>query len=497
MQNKSISLFNQDLINKYINKKDIATSEVRSEATNVRSCSCQSNKNLLPLSLKPKKYSKFGITNEMLKITNLKLKHQKEFLLNNYISNSETGQIRSLFDVSLSANFSSRYYAEVANRVNVIQSFQIIKQLKPVFLTITLNGCFRDALKADFTRFKAKDRKSLPADLKYKMEQNQPFTIKDLSQILNHNWHLFVMRLHRKYKNLDKSYIRSFEPHKKDGVPHIHCLLNIPPYAFEYALKTYKDIFYAPQNLKSNMLSPEQKENGEINGFQWTLNNPTGYVMKYIQKTFINHKVTDKLDRLSAWYVIHKIRRFITSKNQVPLWIYRKINFFKKDYYHVCEMAKDVNCICEWDFKEQYFRLENTKTNEIILYENGKLEYKHCGYIIKSYQKDMQISENLKSYKVREKLQAKSKKSLKYVKVIDENNKTIGFINQSQNFIDVNDIPPAKMKDYQLYNYYTNLDLENCNLHHFGLVKNELIARGLIDGDLVSLNEYNTEFKDF
>lgn len=163
------------------------------------------------------------------------------------------------------------------------------------------------------------------------------------------------MRLHRKFKDLKKLYIRSFELHK-NGVPHIHALLYIPHYVFDFAFLSFKDIFSAPRNLKqSKFLSQKQKMNGEINGFQWSLNHPTGYVMKYIYKTFIDLSKTDKLDYLSAWYVKYKVRRFLTSKNQVPLRIYRKLNAFKKDYYHLCRFVDDENALCEWDFQKKYF----------------------------------------------------------------------------------------------------------------------------------------------
>ena len=39
-----------------------------------------------------------------------------------------------------------------------------------------------------------------------------------------------------------------------------------------------------------------------------------------------------------------------------------------------------------------------------------------------------------------------------------------------------------------------NTDIENINLHHYGLVKNELIKRGFISGEITSLNEYNSNF---
>ena len=153
-------------------------------------------------------------------------------------------------------------------------------------------------MRGDFSRFKLQDKRLLPYYLAEKLSNNEAFTIKDLVNLLNHLWFVFVKRIHTKYKNLKKYYIRAFEPHKKDGVPHIHALLSYSESAHDYILKTFKNIFYAPQNLKTNYLSKEQILNGEINGFQWTLNNPSGYILKYINKSFVNFNKSKNLNAI-------------------------------------------------------------------------------------------------------------------------------------------------------------------------------------------------------
>ncbi|WP_033916143.1 hypothetical protein [Campylobacter sputorum] len=89
--------------------------------------SCQFNKNLLPLSLFP-----YGIDYKSLKFANLKLHNQREYLKNhNFYSSS--GEIKSLYDISMSANHSNRYYSEVCNRVNTLQDYSFNISLKPIF----------------------------------------------------------------------------------------------------------------------------------------------------------------------------------------------------------------------------------------------------------------------------------------------------------------------------------------------------------------------------
>ena len=71
-------------------------------------------------------------------------------------------------------------------------------------------------------------------------------------------------------------------------------------------------------------------------------------------------------------------------------------------------------------------------------------------------------------------------------------------LNSAASVIIINDeitkITPlvSKMKSYKLYNYYNSLDIDTCNLQHFGVVQNEMIKRGLIDGEIQSLNDFNT-----
>jgi hypothetical protein len=56
--------------------------------------------------------------------------------------------------------------------------------------------------------------------------------------------------------------------------------------------------------------------------------------------------------------------------------------------------------------------------------------------------------------------------------------------------------PVTRMKMVQLWNYYHSLDPDDptLNIKHFGLVQNTMIERGLIEGEIVPLDQYNTEF---
>ena len=446
-------------------KADFASDARRARGASKRRPPCQSNKKVPVLRL-----GVFGISEFDRIQCQEKLEKQKAYMRSFSFVN-DLGEVRSLLDFSMAANFSRKYYAEVANRVNTFGSFAIDYAQRPVFLTITLNGCFRGALSGDYSKFKDKDMKFLPTEVKYKAKNDAPLTISDLCATLNHQWRIFFRRFTAKFK-VDYSYIRCFEPHKKDGVPHIHALLFVPGHTIDFLRRIYKDIFYAPQNLRVDAISREQIANGETNGFQTSIHNPAGYVMKYIQKTFINLEKTQELDDLATWYVKHKVRRFLTSQNNVPLWVYRKINFIAtmRDFYHLNNFKNDDNNVLEWDKQSDYIYINIPERKEVIIYDNGKLEHYVCDRLINSYDRKKppknvtfrtikpDLDAWVDAWYVREgeKIKREAMKNRKEFKK-----------------------PPLWMKNYELYNYYSKLDKSNCNIQHLAYVENIMLDRGL------------------
>ena len=410
----------------------------------------------------------YGVSPLDVELCQAKLDSQREYMRSFSFVNAN-GQVRNLLDISMSANFSDKYYAEVSNRVNVFSSFAIDYFQVPVFLTITLNGCFRSALNGDYSKFMPIDYRYLPDEVKYKAKNSAPLSISDLVAVLNHQWNLFIMRYSRKFKNIDRSYIRCFEPHKKDGVPHIHALFYVPAHTIDFMKRIYTDIFYAPQNLKTNAITSEQEKNGELNGFQTSINNPSGYVMKYIQKTFINLKETQDFDELSAWYVKHKVRRFISSRTKVPLWVYRKINFIStmQDFYHLNDLTNDHRAILEWNKKDDYIYINLPFNKEEIIYLNGRLEHYISGRLMNFYdrlkidsQKDENAQDEIKSF-------GTNLKQKQILKLCDELFKS-----------DEKPKPVSRMKDYELVNYYQSLG-GDVNAQHLAYVENLMLDRNL------------------
>ena len=411
----------------------------------------------------------YGVSDDDLKEAKNKLALQSKWLESQEYISDVTGELRTFLDFTMSANHSKKYYAEVWNRTNTISDFMLNHNHRIAFLTITLNGCFRRALNGDYSRFKSQDEKKLSPEFFEKKLKNEPCSIKDLVDLLNYQWLAFVKRFFSYLKGAKHFYIRAFEPHK-DGVPHIHALISYPKEIHEKVLQAYKDIFNAPQNLKSTYLSKEQVKNGEINGFQWSINNPAGYVLKYINKSFINCLKNKELNHQQAWYIKYKVRRFTTSRHQIPLWIYRKINFFKKDFYNLCLLKDHSDWFCEWDYSSQYFRLSNIKTTELINYENGILEYSIQGKIIHRYEK---------------KIPKKPQRQKIDLRTYDEKDKKPFGRWECRK-------PINRMKDYEFLEYFKALAISNSP--HYALCVNELIKRGMnkifgIPDRLISLND--------
>ena len=424
----------------------------------------------------------YGVSDDDLKEAKNKLALQSKWLESQEYISDVTGELRTFLDFTMSANLSKRYPAEMWNRANTISDFMLNHNHRIAFLTITLNGCFRRALSGDYSTFKDADHKYSTTDgkpLREKWRNDEPCSIKDLVDLLNYQWHGFFKRVLKLLKGSKYFYIRAFEPHK-DGVPHIHALISYPKEIHEKVLQAYKDIFNAPQNLKSTYLSKEQVKNGEINGFQWSINNPAGYVLKYINKSFVNCLENKELNHHQAWYIKYKVRRFTTSRHQIPLWIYRKINFFKKDFYNLCLLKDHSDWFCEWDYSSQYFRLSNIKTTELINYENGILEYSIQGKIIHRYEK---------------KLPKKPQRQKIDLRTYDDIQKDmrIELKSDSKKFVN-------RMKNYELMSYFKSLPVSNTA--HYALTINELKKRGLnkifgFDDNPISLNNASDDIDPF
>ena len=462
---------------------------------------------------------KYGISVLDMKNCQTKIDKQKDYLESNSFQTAN-GELKSFKDVSMSANISSRYYAQLVNKVNTLQQVMMSEELIPVFITITHTGVLHDLIKGNYKRFsKYKNKKKnedvyldlLPETdqhgyLKTKASRREIFTASDLYQVIRYNWTRFQNSHYYKKMKAEGhkvGYLFSTEPHKS-GVPHSHVLLYIPEHYKLNILKEFKKIFTAPRNLSQDKLTQEQIDNEEINGFQWTLSNPVGYVMKYCTKSFIDIQNEELLDELQSWYIKHRIARISMSHTLVPQWVYKKIYPLESDWLYLSELK--INSICEWSQKDDTFEFYDDYKKQTLKYDNGLYQQFIDGKLIREFGTKKKVikhsvtingidffplifknslvtnkgsyplfrNSNYKKRYPNGKPISKSKRFKKYEIPIEiiKNNKKYKYYESDDILVKVPFIP-SKMKDYELINYYQSLDTEEVeSLVHFGITQN-------------------------
>jgi hypothetical protein len=431
----------------------------------------------------------YGISNNDLRFQQQKIDKQIDYMeSNSYLTSN--GQLKSLRELSMSANISPRYYAQLVNKVNTLQQTMTNEDLVPCFLTITLDGVYHDLLTGNYSRFTDLHLQKLPENdrfdnLQTKAISRVPFTVRDLYKLLRFQWKNILDS--RVWKSMKKEgfkvgYLFAVEPHKS-GCPHAHVLLYLPK---KYIL-ALRDVFIqvcsAKQNTKQSKarLSPKQIKNGEINGFQWTLSNPVGYIMKYCTKSFMDLKNQTQIDELQAWYIKHKIIRITTSHTLVPQWVYNKIYPLESDWNYLTDLK--LNSTCEWSKENNYFQFIDHNKNKTLRFDNGLYQMLIDDEIVDEFgEKKEKITLTCKK-----KLLPTIREKKRYIPI------KIVVNGVETNFFQT--IIPSRMKNYTLLNYYNSLNPENedISLVHYGITQNECIKRGLIDGHIQSLNDFNTD----
>jgi len=472
--------------------------------------------------------NKYGISVLDVRNCQTKIDNQKDYLEKNSFQTAN-GELKSLKDISMSANISTRYYAQLVNKVNTLQQVMISENLIPIFITITLTGVLHDLIYGDYKRFdEDKHLNLLPETdqhgyLKSKALNRETFTPAELYQVIRYQWYKFQSSWH--YRQMKKEghkvgYLFNTEPHES-GVPHSHVLLYIPESYKTKLLNEFKKVFNAPRNIGQDKkrLTPEQIANGELNGFQWTLSNPVGYVMKYCTKSFMDIDNENKLDELQAWYIKHRILRISMSHTLVPQWVYQKIYPLENDWLYLSDLR--INSSCEWSQKEDTFEFYDDYKKQTLKYDNGLYQQFIDGKLVREFGTKKQTKKHSvtindieyfplvfnntlenafkqKEFKAKYPFgkpisKTKQKKIIPDSILIDIDDRTYQYKND-----DLFKIPivPSEMKNIQLYQYYLKLskDIEIVDLVHFGITQNECIKRGLIDDiPIQSLNDFNTD----
>ena len=480
----------------------------------------------------------YGLTYRDLLEVKKKLSKQKNYLeQNKFLSSS--GQEKTLLDVSYSANLSKRYYPRILNKVNTFISHAFDKDLTPVFLTITLDGFFRDFLKGDYSRWdenRADYIKHIPNNdrsgyyLDYIDKKKHSLTPRDLYKILGHQMFRFLRSstLQRIRKDgYDYTMIRVTEPHKKDGVPHFHVLMHLPKQYIPSVYLEFQKFFPAPQNHKPvSGREPKYIAPGmyETEGFQTEIRNAASYILKYILKSFVNLIEGNEVDYLQAWYVHNRIPRIITTHTLIPQDIYHSVAPLDDDWYYLTNIKFDA--YYERDRDNDYFKFDDGQNRKIIG-DSGLIMIVNNGRIVASYgskkfspKKIRLRSLTFTAYKPDsfDLLQRfifyipPNPYSYYISKVYDDGTMfVIGspddfFLSSASDTLDdlaLLDCPDSfafkpvnKMSNFELYQHYLDFDFDLYNPARYAFVHNELIYRSLIIDSFLNPNEFNTRFYD-
>lgn len=430
----------------------------------------------------------YGVTPLMKKIVLEKLEKQKEYLSKTFLSVNGNRTFCNLFDMTLSANITpDRYYGELWSRVNALQKYATqLGFTVPVFMTITPRSQTKPT-----TQIELGKRKGV-----YKLINNKNFEgefdyVRNSLNYISQKWKFFL-KDQRIIKDIKKIYgermifMRTYEPHV-DGTPHCHIVAFIPPEFLERFITVAKGYF------NESRFDIKTEFDGEKGGV-------VAYILKYILKSFKNAK-EGKLDTVAVWYSYYSIRRFSTSRNLIPLSIFRKINKhdFMQDLLKTTMMYKKGSIEIQKGFSPfscLYSDLTTLKNKDYFVSKISVLVPEFDDFVFQLlYEKNLNIDfyvfdkPNLSKIKFRT---CKPKLGCPI---------PVQIVGDSRSFVQQNGELKEVFKSLNNYShmnllhYFKTLDIDSCSLHHYGVVKNECIRRKLIKGFHESINIFNTEIE--
>ena len=447
----------------------------------------------------------YGLSTYQIKKANDKLEFNKEFMRSNGIQLDD--KIVPFADfVNNNYMNSDRYVAELQHRAWSVFDYSKEKNLSNIFITFTLpskwhekktirgklvfNNKFggrkyikiKTLSKNKYKFYNAKAIYKIPyldydLDFSSSVDKYTPRNAsKELSTMIKK---LFNERSYRSIDNDDRCYFRVTEPHK-NGTPHVHMSLFVPASKVDGIVKSVNRLFPAP-----------------LSKVETDVDSPVSYLMKYVLKTLDDLRDdNDKITNLTLWYLYHGISRFYTSRTFTPLDVYRKLN----GMYTLIELTKSFH-------NEDINIYTDTTTKKVVLIENefGTL---YTPKPINWYDKLVDTDHTYLEGEFEPIYKAeKVKKAFEII--IDDvvytvhNHILSNFIKDNKKIIaqgktpkSLNEIIVKKTKtisdmmDYELFIYFEKLDIETCDMQHYGYVKNLLITKGLLDGEIQSLTSY-------
>ncbi|MFA5234883.1 MAG: hypothetical protein WC390_10835 [Sulfurimonas sp.] len=449
----------------------------------------------------------YGLTKYQIQKSKEKLVKNKEFMHQNGIHLDD--KIIPFADfVANSYMNADRYIAELQHRAWSVYDYSKEKKLSNIFMSLTLPSHWhpkkmykgRLITNRQFAGRKyittIKGYKILNCHVKQKFNGLTFEPVLDFSQTVDfytpHNASAELSEMFKKlrddrsYKSIEKEdrvYLRVTEPHK-DGTPHLHISLFVPADKVESIVKACNRLFPAPlSKVETNVQSP------------------ISYLMKYILKTLDDlREDSDKITNLTLWYLYHGICRFYTSRTFVSLEVYRKLN----GMYTLLDLtaaynSEDVNVYIDSESK-QVRRIDNEHgtiyNHKPVNWADKMADYTYLEaefepLFKEKIQKPIDISINGEQFIVyhhQEKQLIRDNKKLRVAGL-----PTVPF----SSLLIKPTLQPYQMNSLQLWDYFNSLDIETVDLKHYGVTKNLLIDRGLLDGPKINLSAYQDDFFKF
>ena len=424
----------------------------------------------------------YGMTEYQIKKAHEKLNFNRDYMRTNGIQLDD--KIVPFADfVANSYTNSHRYVAELQHRAWSIYEYAEDRNLKNIFITLTLPSkwhpkkTFKNKL-VNNKKFAGRKYictinkiKFLNAKVINKIPFLHPeldfsdtvdkYTPRNASKQLSKNLkRLFDDRSFKSIDSEDRCYFRVTEPHK-DGTPHLHISLFVPEDKVERIVKALKRLYPAPLGkIETNVISPVK------------------YLMKYVLKTLDDLRDEKKdISNLTLWYLYHGISRFYTSRTFVALEVYRKLN----GMYSLRELTKDYRS------QDIAVYLDST-TRKISSIENEHgviYTPKPVNWYEKQYESDYTYLEGEFEPLFKE-------KQVKPIDVIIDGEQYIYFNKEIKKPKKM----PYQMTDFELYEYYNKLDVDLVDDKHYLHTRNLLIERGYDVGEWLKLDAIN-ELDDY
>ena len=408
----------------------------------------------------------YGITRDARKIAKEKIRLAKQFLSSTYVKKSipkiplvDDEKVPLIEIVQNSFINTHRYIAEINHRVASIKEYAKEQNLEPLFVTLTLPTQYhpKRRIKLKSGRYVwVRNDNYLP---EINGEENTPkLASKHLSEFFRR-----ILR-HRSFYKIPKEkrvFFRVIEPHKNSGVPHTHILFFVPKEAKPKLIKAIFNLYPEPQ---AHIVDDIQ--------------DATAYMMKYILKTLDDLRQDEEhYTDLTYWYIFWGICRIYTSRTFPALEVYRRLKgrFSLLELHHLKKEGRLHVWVDVKTDKLDMISIDVIDDNG-ILYKNVPVWTRNRYIVVETSKRYEKVPSTLPKRKKEE--------------IIPVDTPEGRFYFRGDKLIKPQPIP-ARMKDMQLYNYYNSLDPDDLtqSYGHYAVVHNEMVSRGLIDEDMIPLQE--------